>query len=57
DDAPETHSERMFDQLEGGYGITDPVTGRRRGLKAAMTSVREWRRERTAAKRVAKRAA
>jgi linoleoyl-CoA desaturase len=56
DDAPETHSERMFlelDAVDGGFGQTDPVTGRRRGLKTAFETAREWRRERRAAKRAA----
>lgn len=42
DDAPETHSERMFDGLEPGFGGVDPVTGRRRGLKSAIAAVRGW---------------
>ncbi|AXN43229.1 Stearoyl-CoA 9-desaturase [Mycobacterium marinum] len=44
DDAPETRSERMFAGLEPGFAGTDPMTGRRRGLKAAITAVRGWRR-------------
>jgi linoleoyl-CoA desaturase len=44
DDAPETRSERMFTQLEPGFATTDLVTGRRRGLKTAITAVRPWRR-------------
>ncbi|MDT5175579.1 MAG: NADPH-dependent stearoyl-CoA 9-desaturase [Mycobacterium sp.] len=44
DDAPETRSERMFAQLEPGFATTDLVTGRRRGLKTAITAVRPWRR-------------
>ncbi|MBX8689899.1 fatty acid desaturase, partial [Mycobacterium sp. 20091114027_K0903767] len=43
DNAPETRSERMFTELEG-YGVTDPDTGRRRGLKSAIETVRGWRR-------------
>jgi hypothetical protein len=39
DDAPETHSERMFGQLEPGFAETDLVTGRRRGLKTALAAV------------------
>src|SRR6202000_761853 len=31
DDAPETHSERMFAEVEPAFAKTDPVTGRRRG--------------------------
>jgi fatty acid desaturase len=44
DDAPETRSERMFLELEPGYSGTDPVTGRRRGLKTAIAAARPWRR-------------
>jgi hypothetical protein len=44
DDAPETRSERMFAELEPGFAGTDPVTGRRRGLKTAIATVRGWRR-------------
>lgn len=40
DDAPETRSERMFDELGPGYVGTDPRTGRRRGLKTAIAAVR-----------------
>jgi fatty acid desaturase len=43
DDAPETHSERMFSQLEPGFAGTDLVTGRRRGLKTATAAVRKSR--------------
>jgi fatty acid desaturase len=43
DNAPETRSERMFAGLEG-FGGTDPATGRRRGLKTAIATVRGWRR-------------
>jgi len=51
DDAPETRSERMFDELEPGFAGTDPLTGRRRGLKSAIATVRGWRRGKRAAKR------
>ena len=44
DDAPETHSEQMFTQLEPGFARTDPATGRRRGLKTAISTVRQRRR-------------
>ncbi|MEO6793380.1 MAG: fatty acid desaturase [Mycobacterium sp.] len=44
DDAPETRSEKMFAELDPGFSGTDPVTGRRRGLKTAITAVRSWRR-------------
>src|ERR1700752_1453273 len=50
DDAPETRSERMFAELEPGFACTDPATGRRRGLKAAIATVRGWRRDKRAAK-------
>ena len=52
DNAPETRSERMFTQLEPGFARTDPATGRRRGLKTAISTVRQWRRD-SAAKRLA----
>jgi len=44
DDAPETRSERMFAELEPGFGGTDLDTGHRRGLKTAIAAVRQWRR-------------
>ncbi|MGW0161808.1 fatty acid desaturase family protein [Mycobacterium sp. NPDC003323] len=44
DNAPETRSERMFDDLDG-FGVTDPATGKRRGLKTAIATVRGWRRD------------
>ncbi|BCQ10156.1 stearoyl-CoA 9-desaturase [Mycobacterium heckeshornense] len=44
DDAPETRSERMFAGLKGFSGV-DPATGRRRGLKTAIATVRGWRRK------------
>jgi NADPH-dependent stearoyl-CoA 9-desaturase len=44
DDAPETRSEKMFAELEPGFLGTDPATGRRRGLKTAIVTVRQWRR-------------
>lgn len=50
DNAPETRSERMFDELEPGYSGTDPQTGRRRGLKTAIAAVREWRQHKRIAK-------
>ena len=55
DDAPETRSERMFAELEPGFAVTDPVTGRRRGLKTAIATVRGWRRTKQAAKGADKR--
>jgi NADPH-dependent stearoyl-CoA 9-desaturase len=55
DDAPETRSERMFTELEPGFGVTDPATGRRRGLNTAIATVRGWRRARRAEKQAAKR--
>ena len=45
DNAPETRSERMFTQLEPGFARTDPATGRRRGLKTAISTVRQSRRD------------
>ncbi|UGU31141.1 fatty acid desaturase [Mycolicibacterium smegmatis] len=51
DNAPETRSERMFAELDG-FGVTDPATGRRRGLKTAIETVRGWRRS-SRAKRAA----
>jgi linoleoyl-CoA desaturase len=48
DNAPETRSESMFDALEPGFAGTDPATGRRRGLKTAIATVRGWRRNRRA---------
>jgi linoleoyl-CoA desaturase len=44
DDAPETSSERMFDDLGPDFASTDPRTGRKRGLKTAIETVRKWRR-------------
>jgi linoleoyl-CoA desaturase len=55
DDAPETRSERMFTELETGFGVTDPATGRRRGLKTAIATVRGWRRAKRAEKQAEKR--
>ncbi|QUR66644.1 fatty acid desaturase family protein [Mycobacterium spongiae] len=43
-DAPETRSEHMFADLEPGFAGADPETGRRRGLKTAIATVRGWRR-------------
>ncbi len=55
DDAPETRSERMFTELEPGFGVTDPATGRRRGLKTAIATVRGWRRAKRAEKQASTR--
>ena len=55
DNAPETRSERMFTELEPGFGVTDPATGRRRGLKTAIATVRGWRRAKRAEKLTPKR--
>ena len=38
-----------------GFGVTDPATGRRRGLKTAIATVRGWRRDKRAEKRTPKR--
>jgi linoleoyl-CoA desaturase len=46
DNAPETRSERMFVDLEPDFFGTDPATGRRRGLRTAIATVRDWRRDR-----------
>jgi linoleoyl-CoA desaturase len=35
----------MFTQLEPGFARTDPATGRRRGLKTAISTVRQSRRD------------
>ena len=45
----------MFTELEPGFAVTDPATGRRRGLKTAIATVREWRRTKRAEKRATKR--
>jgi linoleoyl-CoA desaturase len=50
DDAPETRSERMFAELESGYAGVDPSTGRKRGLKTAIATARQKRRDKRAAK-------
>src|ERR1700758_1331442 len=50
DNAPETRSERMFAELEPDFAGVDPRTGRRRGLKTAIATVRGWRRDRRAKK-------
>ncbi len=39
DNAPETRSELMFSELTPGFFESDPATGRRRGLKTAITAV------------------
>ncbi len=48
DDAPETHSEKMFSELAPGFAGTDLASGHRRGLKTAIAAVRHWRRGSTA---------
>ena len=35
----------MFAELEAGFAGTDLVTGRHRGLKTAIATVRQWRRD------------
>jgi NADPH-dependent stearoyl-CoA 9-desaturase len=57
DDAPETRSERMFAELEPGFAGTDPATGRRRGLKTAIATVRGWRQNRRENRRAQREAA
>ena len=49
DNAPETRSESMFADLEPGFAGTDPSTGRRRGLRTAIATVRGWRRSKRVA--------
>jgi len=49
DDAPETRSEKMFAELAPGFVGTDPATGRVRGLKTAIWTVRRWPRNHKAA--------
>jgi len=51
DNAPETRSERMFAALAPDFADTDPVTGRRRGLKTAIATARAWRRGRRTERR------
>jgi linoleoyl-CoA desaturase len=56
DNAPETRSERMFEELgpaSAGYPSVDPQSGRRHGLKTAMAAVREWRVQKRRASRTA----
>jgi fatty acid desaturase len=48
DNAPETRSESMFAALEPGFAGADPATGRRRGLKTAIATVRAWRHDKRA---------
>jgi linoleoyl-CoA desaturase len=55
DNAPETRSESMFAALEPGFAGTDPATGRRRGLKTAITTVRGWRRNKRTGEQPARR--
>jgi linoleoyl-CoA desaturase len=53
DNAPETRSERMFEELSVSsveYSGVDPQTGRRRGLKTAIAAVREWRAQKRRAR-------
>ncbi|OKH78067.1 stearoyl-CoA 9-desaturase [Mycobacterium sp. ST-F2] len=49
DDAPETRSERMFVELDESFGVIDPATGNKRGLKTAIATVRGRRRAKRAA--------
>ncbi len=46
DNAPETRSERMFADLGAEFAVTDPTTGRKRGLKSAIAKVRAARNAR-----------
>jgi len=50
DDAPETRSERMFADVGTAVTGTDPVTGRRRGLKTAIVRHARAARGRTRSK-------
>ncbi len=51
DDAPETRSERMFAELEPGYVGRRPAHGpQARAEDRDRSAVREWRREKRAAK-------
>ena len=43
----------MFTELDSGFAGTDPATGRRRGLKTAIATVRQWRRDKRTAKQAA----
>ncbi|WP_299566399.1 fatty acid desaturase [uncultured Mycolicibacterium sp.] len=51
DNAPETHSERMFAEIDAEFPAVDPVTGQRRGLRSAMAAARQRRRVRKQARR------
>ena len=46
DDAPENPQREDVRRARATSVGTDPVTGRRRGLKTAMATVRQWRRRR-----------
>jgi NADPH-dependent stearoyl-CoA 9-desaturase len=50
DNAPETRSESMFAVLDEDFAGTDPATGRRRGLKTAIATVRGWRADKRSKK-------
>jgi linoleoyl-CoA desaturase len=52
DNAPETRSERMYAALEPGFGVQDPATGRRRGLRTAIAEARARRREKRVVKAI-----
>ncbi|MBO0677652.1 fatty acid desaturase [Mycolicibacterium sp. S2-37] len=52
DNAPETRSERMYAELEPGFGVHDPATGRRRGLRTAIAEARARRRDKKAARQL-----
>jgi len=45
DDAPETRSERMFTELGPGLAGATPAADGRRGLKTAIATARQWRRD------------
>ncbi|HTH92139.1 MAG TPA: fatty acid desaturase, partial [Mycobacterium sp.] len=44
DDAPENPQREDVRRARATSVGTDPATGRRRGLKTAMATVRQWRR-------------
>ncbi|CAN5453539.1 fatty acid desaturase [soil metagenome] len=50
DNAPETRSERMFAELGPDFAGVDATSGRRRGLKTAIATVRKWRKSGRVAK-------
>jgi NADPH-dependent stearoyl-CoA 9-desaturase len=47
----------MFAELDPAFTGTDPRTGRRRGLKTAIATVRGWRRGKRAKRQTERRGA